>query len=434
MKTKLALIITLTGCFLCGNIFAGKSKPTPTPTPTPAPTPAQVTALSGAIFTTDSNCSGVDLNIYASKSDVYLNGGPSHPGAAGLPDGSYYVQVSVPGGAVLGQSLSPVVTVASGKFVQCYQLSNIVLSASSGYTSPGFDDTTNPGGEYKAWVSTSANFDNSTNKTDNFKVKADAQVATLCIDKFYDANVNGVKDQGEVAVNGWEFLVIADDNLFLKRFTTPICSVVDTGGYHVIEASSIELNWLHTTLTEAEITLAANDNPTIEFGNVCLGPGGGLTLGFWSNRNGQSLETSSDFSALTALNLRNADGTNHDFSTTLSIAKNDLNNWLLSATATNMSYMLSAQLATMKLNVLHGFVQGGALVYAAGCGNTGVGNDYITITDLMAAADAALATDGYAISGDPNRPMQECLKTALDMANNNLNFVQATPCPVTFSQ
>ena len=67
MKTKLALIITLAGCFLCGNIFAAPPLP-------------------GAIFTTDSTCSGVDLNIYASKDLVYLNGGPAHPGAASLPD------------------------------------------------------------------------------------------------------------------------------------------------------------------------------------------------------------------------------------------------------------------------------------------------------------------------------------------------------------
>src|SRR4051794_31662395 len=35
--------------------------------------------LPGAIFTTNNVCSGVDLNIYAEKTDVYLDGGPSHP-------------------------------------------------------------------------------------------------------------------------------------------------------------------------------------------------------------------------------------------------------------------------------------------------------------------------------------------------------------------
>ena len=40
--------------------------------------------LPGAIWTTDPTCSGVDLNIYASKGDVYLNGGPAH--GTHLPD------------------------------------------------------------------------------------------------------------------------------------------------------------------------------------------------------------------------------------------------------------------------------------------------------------------------------------------------------------
>src|SRR5438552_16366994 len=61
--------------------------------------------LPGAVFTTDSTCSGVDLNIYDDKHDVYLDGGPSHPGAASLPDGEY-VQVTDPSGAcVLGTSI-----------------------------------------------------------------------------------------------------------------------------------------------------------------------------------------------------------------------------------------------------------------------------------------------------------------------------------------
>src|SRR5215211_1432910 len=86
MKSKLALIITLAGCLLCGNIFAA--------------------LLPGAIFTTDIGCSGVDLNIYGAKSEVWLDGGPAHPGAASLPPGDYYVQVTDPSGAcVLGTSI-----------------------------------------------------------------------------------------------------------------------------------------------------------------------------------------------------------------------------------------------------------------------------------------------------------------------------------------
>src|SRR5215213_11105838 len=78
------------------------------------------TPISGAIFTTDSTCTGVNLNIYGDKGDVYLDGGPAHPGAAGLPDGSYYVQVTEPDGTLLGTSVgsgnaTPIV-VSGGEF------------------------------------------------------------------------------------------------------------------------------------------------------------------------------------------------------------------------------------------------------------------------------------------------------------------------------
>jgi hypothetical protein len=46
--------------------------------------------LSGAIFTTDETGSFVNGNVYDSKDDVYLNGGPQPKApctAAGLPDG-----------------------------------------------------------------------------------------------------------------------------------------------------------------------------------------------------------------------------------------------------------------------------------------------------------------------------------------------------------
>src|SRR5215203_4745983 len=60
--------------------------------------------LSGAIFTTDASGVPVNLNIYAAKEDVYLNGGPginAPDDAAGLPAGTYSYQVTNPNGAVL---------------------------------------------------------------------------------------------------------------------------------------------------------------------------------------------------------------------------------------------------------------------------------------------------------------------------------------------
>ena len=77
------------------------------------------------------------------------------------------------GQTVLGLSDPGAVTVVDGEFVECYQLSAILKSASSGFTVAGYDDTPNEGGECKVWVSTDCNFDNNSSKTDNFQVKKD---------------------------------------------------------------------------------------------------------------------------------------------------------------------------------------------------------------------------------------------------------------------
>src|SRR6266487_4245040 len=343
--------------------------------------------LPGAVFTTNSDCSGVDLNIYGAKSDVYLDGGPSHPGAASLPDGNYYVQV------------------------------------------------TDPSGEYKVWVSNDPNFTNSSTKTDNFKVREGAppNPPTLCVRKFYDANVNGVKDPSECYINGWPFQVFADNNLYVEA-ETAWCGQVDEDSYRVVEGDIT--NWIHTTASELyPVTLPPDQ--TVEFGNVCLGAGGGLTLGFWSNKNGQNLENASDFTFLTGLCLRNATGGNQDFTGSLAANKTALNNWLLSANATNMAYMLSAQLTAMELNVRHGFVNGTKLVYGGDCVKSYFpgSNGFITINDLMTAAATELCLHGLTPSGNQFRAYQECLKTTLDDANNNKNFVQSQPCsPFTCAQ
>src|SRR5207249_597322 len=131
---------------------------------------------------TDSACTGVDLNIYQNKGDVYIDGGPAHKGfGTGLPDGSYCVQVTEPGanGAVLGTSAPGAVVVSGGEFVQngqqgpCYQLSAILTKTSDG--TPGYDTTSNPGNEYTVWISPvtdggTCSFDPNRSKTDNFKV------------------------------------------------------------------------------------------------------------------------------------------------------------------------------------------------------------------------------------------------------------------------
>ena len=387
--------------------------------------------LTGAIFTTDSTCTGVDLNIYGSKDDVYIDGGPAHPGGAGLPDGSYCVQVTDPSGqTVLGMSDPGAVTVAGGEFVQCYQLTSILKTASSGFTVPGFDDTPNPGGEYKVWVSTDCNFDNNNSKTDNFQVKEECERATVSVTSFYDANANGIRDTGEQDLMGWVFHAFSHDNLQIIRHT-PRDLHPRIGTYTMVESSTRESNWVHTNPSQVECTLDEYDTMFIDWGNVSLGAGGANAAAFWGNRDGQVLVNTADLGFLSSLYLRNATGADFNPATTKA-----LSNWLLRNTTTNMAYALSAQLAAMELNVRHSFVNGSALVYAPGLllyGTVGLNSaGFISVNDLMTAATAEIQVHGLTTSGSPDRAVQEALKDALEDANDNKTFTQSSASTFTF--
>lgn len=387
--------------------------------------------VTGAIFTTDVSCNGTNINIFTTQADVYLDGGPAHPGAAGLPDGNYYVQVTEPSGTLLGTSVGSAnptpVHVTNGSFDVCYQLSAIVIKASD--ATPGYDETTNGGGEYKVWVSQESSFSGGDTKTDNFKVKPVVVVdGHLNVNKFYDANADGLNNDGQL-ITGWKIRI--QDGIDIIRFTG-VSVVVDPDDYVVTEGDPAETNWVHTTTNPINVTINAGDDKTVEFGNLCLGPGGGHTLGFWSNKNGQATMNDGgslvpELNLLDSKCLRNTSGTDTNFVGNYT----NFRNWLLAANATNMSYMLSAQLAAMELNIEAGFVAPGALIYAPGT-NSANGLGFATVGAVVAEAEAELCLHATAFAGDPNRSYQEALKNALDKANNNMTFVQPTPCPFTF--
>jgi hypothetical protein len=397
--------------------------------------------LPGAIFTTDSACSGVNVNIYGSKEYVYLDGGPSKPGAASLPDGSYYVQVTDPSGAtVLGTSVG---TTGETPFVvtdgntDCINLWDVLIQPD---VSEGYLDTTNEGGVYKVWVSNEPSFTNNSTKTDNFRVAGNQdniETASLSVIKFYDANVNGIFDEGEEELEGWKINIMGVSLDFDEDGWTPANFVLAIGNYTISEYPSITGNWVPTTVVAVELDLEAGDNETIEFGNVCLGAGGGLTRGFWSNKNGQALVTAEDITTLTTLNLKNPNGDNFDPGNYA-----EFKTWISKANATNMAYMLSAQLAAMALNVENDKVDGEHMIYAPELlqfGPTPAGlNDlgFISIDDLVEAGDSELGSDGHNLTktGSSFRAYQEALKNALDNANNNTNFVQPEPCGFSFDQ
>ena len=154
-------------------------------------------SVSGAIYTTLPDASEVNFNIYGAKEDVYLNGGPGRgagTNAPGLrPDGVYIFMVTSPSGELLSTDNAECrqVQVTDGVIVGAVgPCPHAVGGASVGTPVQlmPYNDTPNPGGEYKAWLTPADKylcpldevtcesgrngFINSESKTDNFKVKS----------------------------------------------------------------------------------------------------------------------------------------------------------------------------------------------------------------------------------------------------------------------
>ena len=155
--------------------------------------------LPGAIFTTDGGCTGVNVNLFGAKADVFLDGGPKGASGSGLPDGSYFVKVTAPNGALLGQSAGATIHVTNGEFDECYSLFDLT----------SFADTPNAGGEYKVWISPDPTFPNSLSKTDNFKVLANPKlpVPTVSTQVIDDRTGAEITDQVASATEGDTFTV-----------------------------------------------------------------------------------------------------------------------------------------------------------------------------------------------------------------------------------
>ena len=144
-----------------------------------APTRSAEAVVSGGIHTTDVECNGVDLNLYNSKLDVYLEGGPGKVGASAITAGDYGVRVTAPGGTILGTNADgELVTVEADGVFPCFRLWDLVKKESD--STQGYDDTTNNGGVYKVAICLDAEFDTSDCKYDAFKVELEPPPVDAC--------------------------------------------------------------------------------------------------------------------------------------------------------------------------------------------------------------------------------------------------------------
>ena len=305
----------------------------------------------GAIFTSTSTGVTVNANLYDSKADVYLNGGPQGMSPNGLPNGTYYFQVTDPSGATLLSTDNAVcrqLVVANGVISGASPASGGCIHANGTFNPANgstpvqlipFADTPNNGGEYKAWLirqtsQTSIDatdpkvlhFDGKDEKTDNFKVKEncdtnpdlpvcnpDTPPVFLSGHKFYDANANTLNDDGQVvagvkiqityttpegAFGPFEVLTLADGSWSYGPIpagagyvVSELLPCIDDNNDLVCDAGHY---WVQTAPVadsngfQGYNGTANSDVADLDFGNVCFEPAsGGFTLGFWSNKNGE---------------------------------------------------------------------------------------------------------------------------------------------------
>jgi hypothetical protein len=221
---------------------------------------ASAAGFNGSIYTTTFDGQSVNENSYANKDAVYLSGGPQNASANGLPDGTYYFQVTDPSGATL-LSTDPAVCrqlivfagrVAAADGPSCQHSTGIPNSANGSTPvklSP-YADTPNSGSEYKVWLirqgsSTNiaadgmhVNFNPSNAKTDNFKVVFVAcstctPTSLLGGRKFYDANGNALLDPGEALLEGVQILILAGD-------TTTVVTTDQSGNWSTTVPTGVD--------------------------------------------------------------------------------------------------------------------------------------------------------------------------------------------------
>jgi hypothetical protein len=276
--------------------------------------------LSGAVFTTLENGSAVNHNIYEDIEDVYLDGGPGpHApiGAAGLPEGCYYFQVTDPSGKTL-LSTDPVecrcfhvnsdgviddVCTASvsqkvkGQIVQVSCAHNTGTDQDHGAVTVQlypFNETPNNGGVYKVWVTPVECYEqyNGFNprccKTDNFKVQKKGKSCdppVIVITKIDDSDADGKADEEEKEIVGWPVQVTDPLGVTNTFYTPATVLAVPAGSWQICEDEDDD--WLCTGPECNNVTVADCSGQThrVVFCNIQLG---GITAckGYDANADG----------------------------------------------------------------------------------------------------------------------------------------------------
>ncbi len=424
----------------------------------------------------------VNCNIYDGKQYVWMNGGPL---ASSLGDGTYFFAVLSPSGQ--NNEVNDGITADPDKGTphnlsddvdaytnRSFTIAAGVVTALGNHQQDGnkirlfdYSNTLNPGGVYimavcKIQDAAHSNLypvDPSSCKYDAFKVLAGTVCTTDCgptglltIDKFYDSNGDGIRQNTEPLIIGWQVFdnfveqhtpfsdpnAPAGDHVISEGIPTApsswFISHKDIGGANLLSAP-VNLG----TATATDLTVTASVSAILPaavlFGDYCVRGSGGLTLGFWSNPNGKLVLGAHDPAWRTSLN----DATNNGKLYIASASKNgtiavsqylvptgafstafsSFSSWLTGGQAsTNGSalYMLSVQYAAMELNIAYEGTDPNAFYPPA--------NE--TIGALMAQVKAEL-------NAPTTRTVETGFITLLNGLNNGGSVIAAPGvCAVTF--
>jgi hypothetical protein len=386
--------------------------------------------ITGAIFTTDSEGQAVNQNHFEFKEDVYLNGGPRRPGTPALPDGTYYYQITDPGcmellagpsgGNGIPDTTGKVITVEDGEFTELIQLAP-------------FNDTPNPGGVYKVWITPTDLYDPAAttggacfgflprfSKMDTFKVR-DRRVPPkghrIIGKKFYDPTLGKAHEADLDGLGGIFFQLWDNGTVIATAFSTGdgtfVFEGLQPGDYRVVEVlpSGGEAVWLPVDGTVRNVSIVDGDVSGVHFRNVCFLPDGDKYLG---QPKGPFLDLL--FDRLFATNILS-----HPLIALVAggnITTPEQLGAFLRLQATTSTQLLAQYVVNLQINLLLGGIDGNAIVL--------VGN---TIADVMTASEllAFIAEAGLV----PANLDAETIETALGWIRPVL-VLQAEPCTVAY--
>ncbi len=412
---------------------------------------------------------GADGNLSDATASHDSQGNPLYTGAGG-GDAVGNRTFTVSGGKI---------TSYSGTHGECDSATGALVNPCPVATDQGlmvqlapFDDTTNGGGVYILAICKVGATSPSDCKFDAFKVAAGApclldcgpqELGVISGEKYYDANHNGQLDPGELGIANWPltyddgaphaFSTAADGTFTLtglsfglylfEEVQSPVPAWTQTGNTVNQSSATSPSSVLLLPDKSYVVDLETDTVSGLNFGNVCtVGNTHGLTLGFWSNKNGQAILTAHPgwAAAISALHLVGPTSPKKTlpwiYRTFTSGQYADFRTWILNATATNASYMLSAQLAATELNVLYNGQDTTVLVKVVLETSPGV---FVTtwepLSQVIAEATSFLGSHLDTTAAGVNRDNALMYKDIFDGLNNNaLSVTPGTSdgCPNPF--